>query len=264
VDNKPTIRELLDACRVDQHDPQRPELAAELAPLARELQTSPELLQAVEKSERFDRSVRAALDDVAVPAGLADRMLAGCEAAVVMPAAAMAANEIVASRSLSRRQWIALVSTAASLLIVLAGGYETWRWVMSPPRPLSNDELAAAATSWFDLSGPQTGWQSLDKAPLAQYPLSRGLKFGPTRWARLDETTVVYELTRPGRQRALLFVKVGQRPLPGITKTFPLQRLGSSGGLALGAWQRGSVVYVLSVIEGDQRIEDFVARQPEA
>lgn len=250
--NKPTIRELLDACRADQHDLQRPELA-ELAPLAREMQTSPELLQAAEKSARFDRSVRAALDDVTVPAGFADRLLAGCEAAQVTPAATQIEPK---SNRFSRRQVIALFSAAASLLILVGGGLALQDW-LTRSRPVSNDVLAMNAVTWFDQSGPAATWESTPP-PIQQFPL-HDIKYAPKRWRYLDaekRDIVVYEMGFQG-QRALLFVIKPTRPYPQLSHS-PFTGLTSSGGISLGAWQRNSRVYVLAVHGNSQQLNIFV------
>jgi hypothetical protein len=128
---------------------------------------------------------------------------------------------------------------------------------------VSNDVVAQTAVQWFDLSGPKLNWQSYESAPVAQYPLARTIRYRPARWARLNDSTVVYDLTHSGRQRALLFVQRTNRPHPGLNN-FKMTRLSSSGGIALGAWQRTEVVYVLAVIEGDQRIDDYLRKVPEA
>lgn len=256
--DKPSIRELIDACRADRHDPQRPELP-ELAPLARELAANPQLQPVIEQAERFDRNVRAALDDVELPAGLADRLLAGCEAAVVTPAKSEESTDDAATKKWSRRQVLAMFSAAASVLIALVGGWQLMTYLK--PRPVSNDTLAQTAIAWFDLSGPQLTWQSYESAPVTQYPLARTIRYRPARWARLNNSTVVYDLTNSGT-RALLFVQRTNRPHPGL-KSF-MTRLSSSGGIALGAWQRTEVVYVLAVIEGEQRIDDYLRKVPEA
>jgi|GEM_PF-5256336 len=250
--NKPTLRELLDACRADQHDLQRPELAAELAPLARELQAQPELQQLAERSERFDRNVRAALDDVAIPAGLTERMLAGCEAAAVTPAV---------RQTWSRRQLLAILSTAASLLILVAGGYLGIQWVVDQKqRPVAVDQLTATATKWCDLSGPAANWKS-GAAPTSQFPLDRAIIVGPARWAQIDKNTVVYELIRKrDGKRARLFVQRTNRPHQ--IKTFPSTRLSTSGPHSMHAWQRNGYVYVIEFAEPDQQLQNFVQQTP--
>jgi hypothetical protein len=267
--NEPTIRELIDACRVNHNDPQRPELAAELDLLARELQLQPELKQAFDKSQRLDRSLRVALDDVAVPAGLADRMLAGCEAALVSPAKDEPVAEPAKSASrISRRQMISILSAAASLLIAIFGSWAFVDWAFAP-RPISNEQLAMHAVEWFDQSGPAADW-STAAPPTQAFPLD-SMVYRPSRWRYLEAksntqqpATAVYEMRHLG-QRALLFVYQSRRPHDELAST-PYTDLTASGGISLGAWKRGNVVYVLAVVGSNSRrpLEQFVRKPRQA
>ncbi len=214
-----------------------------------------------QRAERFDRNLRSALDDVSLPAGLTDRLLAGCEAALVTPAKTEGAkSEIQTPRSrFSRRQMLAMLTTAASVSVLISGG---WLGLGRKPRPVTADELAQSALSWFDRSGPAANWQPLVKAPVTQFPVADAVAVRPARWLKLDSSVVVYELPSPerGRQRALLFVQRTNRPHPAL-KNFPSTRLTASGGLGLIAWQRGSAVYVIAVVEADQ-MHKFIKPPP--
>lgn len=251
----PTIRELIDACRPDQHDPQRPELAADLAPLARELESQLELVEAVKRSERFDRNVRSALDDVEVPAGFAERLLAKCEAAVVTPA------QEEKPKKASRRKWLAQLSIAASLLIVALAAYPAITFIFNARQPVTADELAQSAVTWFDDCGPGAQWAPVNPTILAQYPLDPALRFRPLVYRQVNPTTVAYNLSHSGK-RALLFVHLPARPHPTLHK-FPYGALPASGGISLGAWQRSEVVYVLGVTgsERPRPVDEFVNKQ---
>lgn len=255
----PTIRELIDACRPDQHDPQRPELAADLAPLARELESQPELVAAVKRSERFDRNVRSALDDVALPAGFAERLLAKCEAAVVTPAAPEEKP-----RKSSRRKWLAQLSIAASLLIVSLAAYPAINTIWQARQPVTSDELAQTAVTWFDACGPGVQWIPVNEKILAEYPLSSALRFRPKVFRQVDESTVAYYLGSDGK-RAILFVHQAKRPHPLLSNS-PYRALPVSGGISLGAWKRDDVVYVIGVTGSNRRwpVDDFVIRPPSA
>ncbi|QDU30756.1 hypothetical protein ETAA8_59040 [Anatilimnocola aggregata] len=268
METKPNWRELLDACRIDQNDPQRPELAAELAPLARELPTQPDLVEALNRSQQFDRNVRSALEDVPIPASLAERLLAGCDAHMVAPADAptvpTAPEPVFTSTAWSRRKALTVLATAASLLVLLLGGIGT-ALRLNKPQHVTNDELALRATQWFNHCGPAAKWLPGSQAPLKQFPLDRAIVVRPSRWAQIDPQTVAYELVLPRTgQRALLFVHHNSLPHPQL-RTYPSTRLNSSGGIMLGAWRRGEVIYVLSVVEnGDQRLDDFIKSVPQA
>lgn len=253
---QPSLRELIDACRPDQHDPQRPELAADLAPLARELEQA-EVAAALQRSERFDRNVRSALDDVPLPAGFAERLLAKCDAAVVVPAEATKEQEVI-SRPSSRRRFLAQLSIAASLLIVSLAAYPAIQYLWQARQPVTSEELAQTAVRWFDDCGPGASWTKVDATILAQYPLDPALRFRPLVYRRVDPTTVAYNLSHGGK-RALLFVHLPSRPHPTLNK-YPYGVLPASGGISLGGWQRGEVVYVIGVTGSDRPrpVDEFV------
>jgi hypothetical protein len=203
--------------------------------------------------------VRAALDDVESPAGLADRLLAGCEAALVSPASAeeKSVDAPATKKRWSRRQMIAMFSAAASLLIAIVGvwQYAIWR----TPRPVSNDMVAQTAVQWFDQSALAADWSS-GSAPTKEFPIDPAMVYGPVRWRKVNSTTVVYEMRHQG-QRALLFVSKQTRTHPDLA-TSPFTGLNASGGIELGAWQRQKMVYVLVVSggHGPRSLEVFVRR----
>ena len=254
---KPTLRELIDACRPGQHDPQRAELAADLAPLAREVERQPEVAEALQRSERFDRNVRSALDDVPLPAGLAERLLAKCEAAVVTPVV----PEVItaAGAKSSRRRFLAQLSIAASLLILSLAAFPAYTF-LSHRQPVLTEELAHTAVTWFDNCGPGASWSKVDATIVAQYPLDPGLRYRPLSYRQVNPNTVAYNLSTGGK-RAILFVHLPSRPHPTLNK-FPYGALPASGGISLGAWQRGDVVYVIGVTgsERPRPVDDFVNR----
>lgn len=252
----PSLRELIDACRPDQHDPQRAELAADLAPLARELENNADAAAALKRSERFDRNVRSALDDVPLPAGFADRLLAKCEAAVVTPAQTTPEGPV--RQTSPRRLFLAQLSIAASLLILALAAYPAAKYVWQARQPVTADELAQTAVTWFDDCGPGAKWTPVDPAILAQYPLDPALRFRPLVYRRVNPTTVAYNLSHGGK-RALVFVHLPSRPHPSLNK-YPYGVLPASGGISLGGWQRGEVVYVIGVTGSDRPrpVDEFV------
>jgi hypothetical protein len=164
---------------------------------------------------------------------------------------------VPARQAWSRRQVIAIFSAAASLLILLIGGYQflTWR----QPRPVGIDQLTATANAWCDLSGPAAKWRTA-AWPSAQYPLDRSIRVGPQRWAQIDKSTIVYELIRNDGKRARLFVQRTDRPHQ--IKNYPSSRLSTSGPHSMHAWQRNGYLYVIEYAEPDQRLQDFVQQAP--
>lgn len=261
---KPTLRELIDACRPDQNDPRRADLAAELGSLAQASHGDATVSAALQKSTQFDRNVRSALDDVPLPPGLAERLLAGCNAD--QPTSSdenspeQARAEIPARAAhprWTRRRVLAALSIAASLLVVMLGGIG-YRIVSGRTSPVSQESLAAKANQWFQQSGPAPEW-SATKFPIQQYPFDHVVLVTPKKWRHLDSTTIAYDLTESGGQRALLFVQRTSRP--HNVRNLPFTKLGSSGGLAVGAWQRKDFVYVLVVVDdGGKPLNRFFRR----
>ena len=72
-----TIREQMDACRPGKLD----EMCPEMSHLAAALENDAELRQTFALSQQVDQRLQDAYQDVVVPAGLADRLLASLEAA---------------------------------------------------------------------------------------------------------------------------------------------------------------------------------------
>jgi hypothetical protein len=251
MSNEPTIRELIDACRADHDDLQRPELAAELAPLAREVGQNAKVAAAYEQSLQFDRQVRSALDDVPLPAGLTDRLLAGCEAAKITPATKEPKTRAGVSR---RKMLLAGFSLAASLLLLIWGGVEVFT-KFNPAAPVSAEQLANSALQWRDQSGPSAKWQPVTKSTQDAFPIDRAIVVGPSRWAPLGPNVSVYEL-KVGGKRALLFVQRTNRP--HAIRNFPSTPLPASGGDSLAAWQRDGFVYVILVTDGSP--QQFIQR----
>jgi hypothetical protein len=250
-----TTRELIDACRPDNDDPQRPELAAELAPLARELEQQPAIAAAYDRSQHFDRQVRSALDDVSLPAGLADRLLAGCEAAVVTPAVK---DEPKSRTGFPRRKlMLAGFTSMASLLLIALGTYIVW-----PPNrgPVTGEALANSADQWFIQSGPDAKWQAVTNSTQTAFPIDRAVIIKPSRWAPLaDPSVVAYELKVEGK-RALLFVQRTNRP--HAIRNFPSTELPATGGVYLAAWQRNGFVYVVLLPDRDIQIRQVIRSVP--
>jgi len=253
-----TTRELIDACRPDHDDPQRPELAAELGQLARELETKPAVAAAYDCSQHFDRQVRSALDDVPLPADLADRLLHGCEAALVTPASKMTA----ATPAQTSRRMILADSLSVCLLAIVGGviGF----FIAKNPRPATAEQLAQFSLDAFNKTGPAAKWQAVTANTLAAFPLDAAIAAPARRSVQLTPTAVAYDLTRSGRERALLIVQRANAQNPNL-RTFPYTRLNSSGGVTIGAWQRNTrYIYILVVVEDQQRIEHFLRRIPQA
>lgn len=231
--------------------------------------------------DAWDTRLIAALEDVPVPAGLAERLLAATRAATstvkssgefggepvgapavpteaggeVVPSGARPAAEPRIRRRLGRRAWGAMIGvTAASALAIW------WTFHAPQPAPLTEMQLVSAAGQWAsELEGLQ--WERSSPAPEAR-PASRHVRFGESpRWATLglpmDTAAVAYQNSAGSVTLFTLETSlVGELPV-GMP---PLPPQGNTGALCVGAWREGSLVYVL-VVRGDtQRYQRSLAR----
>lgn len=291
-------REQLDACRSGSDDLLLPELASLASGVARDEALAGEL----DRTLKADREIRSQLDEVAVPAGLADRLLASLAAARQQAVASAevsdspapqllktladtiaaeleseAAPTVVAApeaasadaKLVSRRRWLQ-VSLGTALAASLAGGLGVWlRMRSTTAGVVSRDELASQVEKWIDKVAPPAGWKTADGTmPRTKYVIDPAVQGRPRRWqlfAPRGATTgdgVVYDLTPPGRQRVLLFVIRTNVEHDVVTIASPKSTLPASRGIKLAAWQSRGLLSVLAVDEDGQRLEDFLISRP--
>jgi hypothetical protein len=272
--NQP-FREQIDACRPGSDDLSLPALAG----LAAAVDGDREVAAELSRSQQFDRAVSAAMHDVPLPAGLLERLearltagdfapisddepLANVVAQVTEPASEPAVHtplEVAKSKSrFGRRELVTGSIVAAALVLMAAAVVQLW-----PPasRQISKDQLTLLAMAWIQDNSPiSPAWQPARQA--APNVLTRSLT---TRRQRSfvtanRERAVVYDLTPIGKQQVLLFViqtphryKVGTSPYTTLN--------GSSGGVAMAAWQNQGTLYLLAVREVGQKLEDFIKQQ---
>lgn len=278
------LREQIAACRPDSDDLQLPELRE----LARAIEAvAPQvadvaLAQQLARSQQFDRAVRGAVQDVPVPAGLLEQLLASAgqvssqvssaeqaslaNAAVELPAADFARDELqprpMQPSRVKRARFLAILTTIAAV-VVLALSIRAY--LPTPQKVVTAGELSERVDRWLVEVLPPAGWnRDLNQAPLKTHPLATSIRVKPLRWHALatadDSRAVVYDLTRPGRQRAVLFVL--QSPAKYSVAAPPAStQLLASRGMRVVAWQAGEHLYVLAVQEGDgQHLDDFLRR----
>ena len=252
------IQEAMDACRPGSDDLHLPELK----PLADSLPSDPARQVAFARVQRLDVRLGAAVRDVAVPEGLAARILGRIETAStsacgLAPAARMARSETGGVTEISkpiasnRRKWIARVAAVAAAVAVTATMWALW------PRheSLSRDRLLAQSAGWHSQLIASAGWTRLPPHEmLRDYPLSAAVRAGAERWLdasdAVGQDAVAYELATPAGRRATLFVIPARDAVAGATP--PLTPQSSTGGVMIGCWQSQGMVYVL-VVEGDER-----------
>ncbi len=282
MSHQPTIREQLDACRPESDDLQLPEFAG----LAQAVRDDATVRAEWDRTQTTDRAVRCAMQEVSIPAGLAERILAALASApseapleAVVDRALLAvdpteqpkvvvqpsreASPAALQRRFSRRIWFSLAGIAAVLLV----GFTASQFWPTTLEVVSRDDLALQAESWLTMANsPQVQWRAAsDAPPLAGFPTG-AVQGNRGRWTKLNLPTepsvVAFELAQPGsRTKATLFVISTRREYK--VNSLPYSRLGVSGKYTVGAWQKDGVLYVLALDEGyGDRLDNFVIRQP--
>jgi hypothetical protein len=251
------IIEGIEACRPGSDDV----LSAEFKDLAHCVEHDPEAQIAYQRVQKWDAAVAAAMEQVTVPAGLAERIVDRLNSAdsvptsgdvglgtVAMDAVAMDAVELhkptpAGRRHGSRRRRLAVVSSLAAALLVAAFVGVLWQ-------PRSSSPIEKIAEGWMQQLGP---WQSIQRAP-HDFPVPSAVVASPTAWQRVGNVAsgrgVAYQLSNARAGAAMLFVVklsvAGSPPAP------PVSPQSTTGGKAIGYWQIGGLLYVL-VVEGDER-----------
>jgi hypothetical protein len=268
------LRQLMDACRANSDDLSLPGMAD----LAVALREHSALRCEWESRQRSDRVIAGAMHDVSAPAGLAERILAAAatrdgERLAQAARAAMTTEAEPNANTIpppateparwSRRRWLRYAGSTAALLLVAIAAWQFWP---RQPQVVSTAQLAGEAQEWFNVAAAvKAGWQPPSTTPPLGFPAgSITQKFH--NWQSLQDprepTLVVFDLAGPGRPgRAYLFVAKTQRDYQ--VSTFPFTRLPATGGLTMGAWEQGGMIYVLVVDEPNSglRLKNLVRDQ---
>lgn len=264
--NEQELREAIDACRPNGEDLRLPEMSA----LAEVLAHDPRWQAVFARTQRCDAAIGQAFEDVPIPAGLCERLLAAVAPpvpAAPLPMAAVAQTptsvrakrsgpaSVQRSRSRTWRMRVAVLATVAAalaLFLVLRG---------APGRlPELNDDFSREVIGWTQ-QVQQGAWNE-DLAVAKNFPLDQAIRAVPRRWQLLatgyDDRTLVYDLTPPGRDFAFAFclpVRGRTCTLPSLPPAMPFS---TTGGIAIGAWQTQDMVYVLAVQGGQNRYQTFM------
>jgi hypothetical protein len=184
--------------------------------------------------DSIDACLTQAFRDVAVPDGLAERLLAGL--AVKQPR--------------HSRRWLlvagGILTAAASLLLAL--------WLNGPGEERFSQQRALDEAIQSFCAGFQGPGNSLATRPApAEYPLSQWVvRLHGTSWRHLDGfagcSGVVYELPGSAGTRAALYV-VARKGIEDLD-TVPTLDPFSTANCNAAAWQEGELLYVL-VVQGD-------------
>lgn len=273
MNQRPTLREQIDACRPDSDDLHLPEHAADLAELKAGVQQSAEIRGLWERSQRDDRAIRGAMLDVALPIGLEQRLLAAVQAAHEQPLACVEKvvdEEVTVQEAVSsvryvsttiRRRWVVstiALTAAASILAAYLGS----QFLSSPQEPISKDLLAAQVQDWLQAADPlNMNWDA--KATNNRFP-GRSL-YGKVEQAgsvvTRQGTITVYDVRLSnGSSQAVLLVL----PTTAVYRvdSMPASKVEVSGHWNVGSWQTDGVLYVLAVRRGgDTNLQHFIRPQ---
>jgi hypothetical protein len=229
-------REGIDACRADRGDHRLPELSA----VFDRVQNQPAAARHFDRVLRIDAALRAAIHDVPMPGGLADRLLARLQAEEVeLPAVNVA--------STTGRQRTAWWQTGlAACLLIAASAVLAWKWLPAQPT-----NVVTLAEAWSQDLGD--AWRPMTSAPKA-LAIPVRLSAAPRGWQPTSKlmgyNAVAYDFSRPGRRAVLFVVQVApEGELPSSPPNSPQY---SAGGRLLAAWVTGKRMCLL-VVEGDDR-----------
>lgn len=264
------LRQLMDACRPGSDDLSLPEMAALTAALRQDASMRSEW----ESRQRSDRRLAGAMHDVSVPAGLAERILAAAERArapleksvdlaVASETDSVAAEPAPGTRSTqrsSRRLVCQGFGAAAVLLLAVAAA---WHFLLRPPQTVTRGQLEASAQGWFHQALQPAARNAANVQPPVPFP--RGAVALPLQsWRRMrtaeEPSLVAFDLTQRGSQGSVFLFAARTRKQYEVRSVpyTPLTR--TTGGLQMGAWQQGEVLYVLvvDVQNSNLRLDDLL------
>jgi hypothetical protein len=261
--NDQEIKRAIDVCRPNMDDPSLPEISG----LADVLQHDEAARRLYERTQQCDTVIADAFQNVSVPDGLADRLLAAVgkqtppasEVAVCsvedLSDSAEAATRLVSPPKHWHWRHVAIavgtVAAAAAICLVL--------FQQRDQDIIRKDALPTQVADWMKQLNQSSWNEDLAHLGLHDYPPDPAIR-APQRWCRVetpyDSQTVVYDLAGPGSAYAVAFcirAKVGRSQLSTDPTT-----ISTTGGKVIAAWQRSGLVYVV-VIKGDlRRYRSFV------
>lgn len=279
MNSHPTVNELreaIDACRPDSADLALPEFAR----LAEAAERDPEVAAELARGQRFDGRLAEALDDVPVPEGLAERLLArmapeylkaSVQSAVdsSQPAASAAAvslpptteappsTEATPKDRSTRRGvlWrLAAAGSAALAVVAITLVAGPLAWGPTAPRVVSQQDLLVEVDGWMDPSANDNlAWRQMTAKVPAGFSRPTSVVVPPRQWrsfkTRAGDAAVAYDLSSVSGSPATLFVVATEArypvgPLPYTTVP------GATGGRQIAGWQTSTHLYLLVIDQG--------------
>lgn len=269
-DTQKAIKEAIDACRPGADDASLPEMSQ----LADSLRNDDRVRGWYDHTQQSDVAIGRAFRDVPIPEGLAARLAASVQkegegshegSSSLVDEAAREQDDLNAAASVAvpasrRKRWSGVAIVGISLAVVLLMCFFLFR-------PASRDivikDLPREVNEWIEEAPDWTDWNAdLAEAPVDDYPRDARFRASPRRWrvagTRYDSRTIVYDISRPGDGFAYVFcihTKGRAVPLPTVPPSNPRW---TTGGVAIGAWQRNGMTYIVAVQGGKQRYREFV------
>jgi hypothetical protein len=268
------LHRAIDACRPTYDDLQLEEMAA----LAGEVQRDQRVRQMYERSQRLDVALGAAFQDVPVPEGFAERLLAAVAAETAVeksdsnqmvdravssasetPADTESAVSPAKSRARLSRRWLAVVgsvvaATAAMLLVGLLLLHDT--------QAVGRENLAGQARDWTDQVILEDIWHlDITQAPTKRYPRNDSVRAAAVRWrwiaTQYSSKSVCYAMTTTGTDEGFQFVVPTNKKF-NVPATLPATPISTTGNRSVGACHHNGVLYVLVVTGDVQRYQMFL------
>lgn len=245
-----------------------------LVDVARALENDAAARRLRERVERADRRIGAAMQAVDVPAGLAERLLAGlpameCETKPVASdsAAADASADAVqiASRSGSGRRWRRRAFLAGGVAAIAGAVMLAIHFWPKPLEPWSADEVLDAAIALYTRD-VRTAGRPLAERP-GDLPPSDELVNLPqnTLWRRIEDAlagsdAVAYDIELfPGGSRGTLYAFSPLAEVTGLPDAPPqVPATPTTQGVCAAAWKHRGVIYVLVVEGGPREYKQFL------
>ena len=258
------IRELMEAFRPGHDDLSSPEFRL----LARRLQSDERLREQFERSQQVDLAIATAIQDVAVPPELADRLLdrLSAESFTEGPVSEGPVTEVQSGeghRLQVRGRWAPWGASAAAVSCVAAA---IWLLVfMMQPDVWTLGQVAQSAFRWTRADSRLEVWHNLNAKIQADFPprLPSRAQVALRKWQRaVDSKAVCYQLrTADGRGAAYLVVLPGR----GI-KSFPTtpKLTDMTAGWCVAVWAEKGHLYALVIEGSERRYRQLFPRSPTA
>ncbi|MFN0016802.1 MAG: twin-arginine translocation signal domain-containing protein [Pirellulaceae bacterium] len=256
MNERPTIREQMDACRPDSDDLHLPEHAADLAELTAGVRENGPVRAQFELSQQVDRVVRGAMQEVSLPVGLEARLLAAVQA----ESAPIGNPVVLAPAAVNRRSFLKVAGglTAAAALVLV--GVLALNWFKPAEQPITKDQLASQVQDWLGNVDVKTMVQATKPTPAPGGVL--GNVAASRTFSSRQGTITAYLVIRGKGVSATLLAIPTSRPFP--VGASPYTKVsGMSGGWVVGAWQKDGVLYVIAVTDDSgARLDQFVPLPP--